>query len=258
MRLLATILTILIFGNLGLAQVPRTIHVMVALCDNEYQGIVPVPKAIGNGQDPASNLYWGALYGIKTHFKKSPNWTLLKTEKSPALQEEKILERLIFKHKRQNVYLIADAYDGQFIKNTTLDFIYSSGGYRVETINYDNIDLPIKGGANLVAYIGHNGLMDFIYEDGCLPPADCVSRDAILLGCLTKKYFSNILKCTGATPILWTTNFMAPEAYTLEAALEGWVRGEGAAQIRERGAAAYHKYQKCGIRGARGLLVEGF
>jgi len=35
----------------------RVIHILVALCDNENQGIVPVPKAIGNGQDPGNNLY---------------------------------------------------------------------------------------------------------------------------------------------------------------------------------------------------------
>ena len=35
----------------------KIIHVFVALCDNKYQGIVPVPKAIGNGQYPANNLY---------------------------------------------------------------------------------------------------------------------------------------------------------------------------------------------------------
>jgi len=28
----------------------RTIHVMVALCDNKYQGIAKVPAKIGNGQ----------------------------------------------------------------------------------------------------------------------------------------------------------------------------------------------------------------
>ncbi|WP_176700834.1 hypothetical protein [Gilliamella sp. Fer4-1] len=38
----------------------KVIHVLVALCDNKYQKIVPVPKAIGNGQDPKSNLYWGS------------------------------------------------------------------------------------------------------------------------------------------------------------------------------------------------------
>lgn len=35
----------------------KTIHVLVALCDNKYQGIVPVPEKIGNGQDPDQNLY---------------------------------------------------------------------------------------------------------------------------------------------------------------------------------------------------------
>lgn len=59
----------------------KTIHVYVALCDNKYQGIVPVPKAIGNGQDPDNNLYWGCGYGIRTYFKKSTEWKLLKKEK---------------------------------------------------------------------------------------------------------------------------------------------------------------------------------
>src|SRR5688572_22804615 len=30
----------------------QVIHIFVALCDNKYQGIVPVPAKIGNGQDP--------------------------------------------------------------------------------------------------------------------------------------------------------------------------------------------------------------
>jgi len=48
---------------------PKVIHVLVALCDNKYQKIVPVPQAIGNGQDPKNNLYWGAAYGFKTYSK---------------------------------------------------------------------------------------------------------------------------------------------------------------------------------------------
>jgi len=46
------------------AQRPLVAHVVVALCDNVHQGIVPVPRALGNGQDPSSNLYWGARYGV--------------------------------------------------------------------------------------------------------------------------------------------------------------------------------------------------
>jgi len=38
----------------------KTVHVFVALCDNEFQGIVPVLLTLGNGKDPTRNLYWGA------------------------------------------------------------------------------------------------------------------------------------------------------------------------------------------------------
>ena len=44
----------------------RTVHVFVALADNQNQGIVPVPAGLGNGLDPAHNLYWGAAAGVKT------------------------------------------------------------------------------------------------------------------------------------------------------------------------------------------------
>ena len=51
---------------------------------------------------------------------------------------------------------------------------------------------------------------------------------------------------------------MAPEAYTLNWAIDGWILNETDAQIRERAAKGYNHYQKCGMRGARGLLVTGF
>ena len=61
-----------------------------------------------------------------------------------------------------------------------------------------------------------------------------------------------------ANPILWTTHLMAPEAYTLEAAIEGWIANESGQEIDERAAQAYNKYQKCGIKGARNLFTTGF
>lgn len=62
----------------------------------------------------------------------------------------------------------------------------------------------------------------------------------------------------GANPLLWTTQLMCPEAYTLEAALEGWLNSESPEEIHERASRAYNKYQECGIKGARGLFKTGF
>jgi len=63
------------------------------------------------------------------------------------------------------------------------------------------------------------------------------------------------MHASGAYPLLWTTNLMAPEAYTLKSALDGWVDGESNEQIRNRAAAAYDRYQKCGLRAAQRLLT---
>jgi hypothetical protein len=78
------------------------------------------------------------------------------------------------------------------------------------------------------------------------------------LACSSKYFFKEGLQKAGAYPLVWTTNLMCPEAYTLDAILEGWVKNETKEQIRERAAQAYNLYQKCGLKGARGLLVTGY
>ena len=104
----------------------RIIHVLVALCDNEHQGIVPVSARLGNGEDLQGNLYWGAAYGVKAFFAKSSDWKLIEQTQNPS---SAVLERCIFKNKNAAVYLIADAYRGAEIKRALVDlFDYASGG----------------------------------------------------------------------------------------------------------------------------------
>jgi len=232
----------------------KTIHVFVALCDNVNQGIVPVAPKLGNGQDPKNNLYWGALYGVKTYFKRSKDWTLISTLLKP---EPHILERLLFKHVATNTYLLADAYDGKYIKQATINFLEASAGHNKLEIRHHNRNLYFGGNSNLVSYIGHDGLMEFDVK-GNFKPQNTNKRDAIILACVSKGYFKPYLLKTKANPLVWSTGLMSPEAYTLKAAIDGWVLNETNTQICERSAQAYHKYQKCGIRGARNLLVSGY
>lgn len=233
----------------------RTIHVMVALCDNRYQGIVPVPAGIGNGQDPRSNLYWGAGYGVKSFFtRKSNEWILMETLLNP---EPYILERLVFKHRVKEVYMLADAYDGQFIRQTTIDFLQAAAGKEPIVIETGGKQIRFGGAADLFAYIGHNGLMDFTLQEE-FPGSTDKKREAIILACYSKKYFTHYLQTAGALPILWTTGLMAPEAYTLHDAIHEWVQSHTTEEIRMAGAQAYAKYQKCGLKAARNLLVYGW
>lgn len=228
----------------------KTIHIIVALCDNRYQGIIPVPSSLGNGQDPKNNLYWGAAYGIKAYFKRSSEWRLINRTKSDSL----ILERVVFKHTEENYYVVADAYDGKFIRNATETFLKSSAGILKDTLRANDQTLGIMGNAELVAYIGHNGLMDFSIEEE-FTNSDSRKRDVIILACYSQDYFKSQLTKSNVNPLAWTTGLMAPEAYTIHDAITGYIKGETNEQIRLRAAKAYHKYQKCGLGAAKNLLV---
>jgi len=228
----------------------RSIHVFVALCDNVNQGIVPVPSRLGDGQDPDQNLYWGALYGVKSYFIKASEWKLIKTVINP---NKNILERCIFQRKGTSVFLVADAYDGAKIENTITDLLKSSSGLFRDTITINNQRVGIYGNAGLLAYVGHNGLMDFSAPSIELEKSD-KNVDVIVLACKSKSYFEQLIVKTGSNPLLLTTGFMAPEAYTLKAALDGWANNESSEKIRLRAATAYHQYQKCSLMGAKALF----
>jgi hypothetical protein len=233
--------------------VSTTIHVMVALCDNQYQGIVPVPAAIGNGQNAATNLYWGCAFGIKSYFKKSNQWQLIKTTTSATI----IRERLVFKHKQKPVYLVADAYDGRYIKQCTLNFLNACAGIETDTLLIDGHCIGLAGRAALLAYIGHNGLMDFNLPAN-FNKKDNAKREAIVLACKSKAYFLPYIRQTGATPLLWTTGLMAPEAYSLHDAIQAWLQKAGGNTIAASAAAAYARHQHCTIKAAQKLLVSGW
>ena len=246
---------ILQIGNAQNIDRQRTIHIFVALCDNQFQGIVPVTDELGNGKDPNHNLYWGAAYGVKSYFRyRTDDWELVESYES---ENPFILERILFKHSTDDVYILADAYDGEKIKDCTIDFIKATNNQNPLRIPYDSLDLNFGGEADLVAYVGHDGLMDFtISINYQISTQD--QTDVIILACISKDYYSPEIEKANANPILWTTNLMAPEAYTLKAAIDGWILNESGREIEERAAQSYNKYQNCGIDNARDLFTTGF
>ncbi len=250
----AFLLFLLLLISYDLIAQTRIIHVLVALCDNKNQGIVPVPKKIGNGQDPDNNLYWGCGFGVKTFFKKQPEWKLIAQQNNPS---NDIYERLIFQHKDSSIYLIADAYNGAMIKQTVIDFLDYAAGLNEIVIHVRNIKIKAGGKSNLVCYVGHDGLMDFELH-AHYAKLNTDKREAIVLACASRNYFQNYIRQTMAYPLLWTTGLMCPEAYTLDAAIDSWIINDPPSTTKEKAAQTYNRYQKCGIKGARALFSTGF
>jgi hypothetical protein len=242
---------------------PVVVHVVVALCDNVNQGIVPVSSELGNGRDPRSNLYWGALYGVKTHFSRQ-GWNSIAVT---GTQDRRILERVVYfrtlprEGREVPVYVVADAWDGAEIRPALQAFFAMASGDGILQLSIvrESVTSQIGAGgeAHLVAYVGHNGLMDFKLPRPA-PSSDHRRANAsIVLACASKPYFLGHLQAAGSHPLLLTTGLMAPEAYTLEAVVRRWVAGGRAAAIRDTAAEAYHRYQHCGLQAAKNLFWVG-
>jgi len=214
---------------------------------------MPVPEKIGNGQDPRNNLFWGCGYGVKTFFKRSIDWTLVKSQSIDTI----IMERLVFKHRSANYYLVADAYNGKHIKHCTKEFLQSSSGSLTDTVMLNGKALGIAGNAKLSAYIGHNGLMDFDIP-GNFSNVDGKKRDVMMLACSSRYYFEQKFDQHYVHPIVWTKALMAPEAYTIHDAIGAYIKAQPDSEILEAAISAYAKYQKCGKKGASTILVSGY
>ncbi len=235
---LPTVLLLVLTGWVCAEEAPRTVRVFVALADNKSQGIIPVPAKIGNGDDASNNLYWGCTEGLRSVFGRSAQWRLVSTVSNPA---PAVLERRIYEHRSTKLTLIADAYRGTRIREAITDF------FAALTSEQPAAELP------LVAYIGHDGLMDFALPEAATTGRS-PGRQAIVLCCRSEEYFGPALAKIGARPALLTTQLMYPGAFILQTALEGWRRGESRGQLRERAAASYAANQKISVKAARGVF----
>lgn len=242
------------------AKRPLVAHVVVALADNESQGIVPIPARLGDGDDPSGNLYWGARYGLRTFLAKDAGWSKVQVA-STALGEH-VLERVVYRKKLASgaeMFVVADAWRGEKIGAAISAFLRMSAGHDVERIDTRiggrAVELPAGGSAHVVAYLGHNGLMELTPETPPVPSEDRAAQSTIVLACISGSYFGPWMKKNGAHFLLSTRGLMAPEAYTFDAALTAWFQGRSGIEVKHEAASAYCRYQKCSTRAGAALFA---
>lgn len=210
----------------------KSVRVFIALCDNKSQGIIPVGEKIGNGDNPDANLYWGCSESFGAYFKASKEWRMAE---NTAEVTEPVLRRMVLKSKE--VQMTAEAYRGSAIRKCIEDFERAAA----------------SGENDLVAFIGHNGLMDFSLPE---PPAGRAGKtDAIVLCCMSDRYFRSRLEKMGCRPILLTQQLMYPGSFLLHDALHIWLRAGSRSEIRAAAGQAYARNQKISIRAATGVFA---
>jgi hypothetical protein len=239
---------------------PVVVHVVVALCDNLHQGIVPVPKGIGNGQDPRSNLYWGAGYGVRSYFSRKAGYALRQLTFSGQVLDKIVLSKeLPGTGRTAKLVIVAEAWDGSAMPAAITRFLRLAAGQDTESVPIPGLaggaEVAAGGNAAIVAFVGHNGLMDAPAQSRPEARKGASPRSSIVLACASKPYFTDLLRVGGSHPLLLTTGLMAPEAYSLEEAVRTFASGGSPMDVRQAAAAIYDRIQHCGMRGALRLFA---
>jgi len=236
------------------AAAERVIHLFVALADNASQGIQRVPPKIGNGDDAENNLYWGCDDGVKTVFSRSKVWKRLAAADPDG--EGPVLERLVFHNAAAGAWLVADAYRGKEIKTCLTHYLAAMAGTLKVDAAAGSHTVGAGGAADLVAYAGHDGLMEFSLETPAAA-ADLKPKTAIALCCVSRTFFAGHMETLKTTPLLLTTQLMYPAAQVLHQSINGWLAGKDGKACLQLAASAYAKNQKISVKAAAGVFSTG-
>ena len=224
----------------------------------------------GDGANPGTNLYWGALFGLETHFANSAGWRRAYADRGDKAQ---IIRRAVF-HKRAeptpawvdrgvlegfDVYVLANAWPSTRIVEAMEQPI-------IEAVCGESIALPVDGriiefgGAGaMVGYLGKNHMLDeywdpFVRLKGCT-----MSRQIGLLYLCPRSavVLHQTIASRGLYSVLFTRSGITPEAYLLDGMLNALLSGELGDAFLTEAAAQYARFQqKVSPNGARNLLVR--
>ena len=249
---------------------PLVITQYVALCDNEHQNIAPVSKRLGDGDNPDTNLYWGAAFGYRTFFKKQRAWK----HDITIYGETKISETLVFSRTIQpdgawiksglekpfKVYLVIIGYRGRYIQETVEEYFNALYGEADYPLQLPDGKIVHGGGkSHVVSYAGHDYIMDLDDMGESLinkyRTGQTRAKATMSLCCYSRFHFAPGICSPNNSILLLTESLMAPEAYTAGALYDGLLKGLDQKAIFRKGIEAYAKYQRISVGTAKRMFV---
>ena len=236
---------------------PLVVHCYVPLCDNENQGIVPTSKSLGDGFSLRTNLYWATTHGMKNFFVKNSAWKQLSL--SNFVATDTVMERVAFERLYKNgarVILVCDAYRGDMMQPCVNDYLNALGGFLPDSINYKDDFLGVGEDADMMAFNGHNGLMDF-WADTVYAQKSRL-KDAVVVACASRDYFNPYFVQTNSYPLVGTTSLLWPGAMCLDRVISNWAFIRSDEEIKNSAGDAYNDVKECGQQAARNMFYSGW
>jgi hypothetical protein len=238
------------------AGAPLVIQVHVPLCDNRV--LACGNRKLGDGDRPDGNLYWATDGGFVGWFgRRGSGWTPVALA-ADARRPDDVLDLRVW-HRRVaaagawrargaraalDVYVVAFAWRGTAIDAglaAYLDDLYGDAARPIALA--DGTTLDAGAGAAIVAWVGHNRLMDVDPIDwrarAAAMPATARPRGVIAEACQTAPYMAEGVSSATRVPLLMTNDFLFAGAHAFEGVVTAFARGGDLAAMRRAAAVQY-------------------
>lgn len=249
---------------------PLVVQVHVPLCDND---VLRCGNArLGDGDNPRTNLYWATTAGFGKWFaRKKSGWTKVLDGDGDTVGDPDVLEVLVYRRtitaskawrkagapRRFEVYVVAQAWRGEAIDRALDAWAAELYGGAARTLTLDDgTELAAGGAARIVAYVGHNRLMDVEAYAWPEATADGPRKGAVAIACHTDAYMHDEVPAADRVPLLFTRDFLFASAPPLEGVVRAFAEGGGYQAMRKAAAVEYARPEGKRVKHVQGAFTN--
>lgn len=241
-----------------------TVTLHVALTDGEGKA-----SKYTNGDDPRTNLCWGALFGIDTHLANAAGWDRVFGDRGDG---ERIVRRSVFSRRvtpsaawmaegvsqEFDVYVLANAWPASRMKEAMSQPVRDAFADASVLIEHNGLGLEFGSASCMVGYLGPNAMADAYWDpfEG-LPPLSKRRMGVFYLSSMSAVYLYDSVVRHGLYPVLFARQPIVTEAYLFDGMMTALISGELDGGFVAAAAGEYAKYQRGVSAGeARAMLFR--
>lgn len=228
-----------------------TVTLHVGLTDGEGK-----PSKFTNGNDPRTNLCWGALYGVDTHMANAAGWRRIYGDRGDGAR---IIRRSVFARRVTasaewvaagvdqsfDVYVLANAWPSSRLRDAMSQPIRDACADGPVVITHDGMSLAFGSASCMVGYLGPNAMADAYWDPFEACKSGGHSRIGLFyLSSMSAVYLYDSAVRHGFYPVLFARLPIVPEAYLFDGMMQALLQGELDKGFLDSAASAYAKYQK--------------
>jgi len=260
-------LTDRVVGDLAAGK-PLVVEVHVPLCSNDI--IRCGNPKLGDGDNPETNLYWSTTPGFGEWFaRRRSGWKRVLVQRASATGDGDVLAVHVYRRTvdapaswrkrgvpaRYELDLVVHAWRGSAIDRALAAFASEVSGRGARKLVLDDkTAIDAGGAAQIVAWVGHNRLMDLERFAWPKPSADV--KGAIAIACDTAPYMEADVAAPTRVPLLMTRDLLFANAAPLEATVLAFATGGTYAQMRHDATAAYAGVQQETFQHVAGVFTN--